>query len=76
MTVSARLGPYLTTLPVCHRSSAAPLGRIDYNVDILAPAPLCERLAMAAPPCLLTPAQAALAHALGTVHGRAYAMRA
>ena len=44
MTVSARLGPYLTTLPVCHRSSAAPLGRIDYNVDILSPVPACERL--------------------------------
>ena len=74
MTVSARLGPYLTTLPMCRRSSAAPLGRIDYNVGILSPSPSYERLAMASQPCLLTPAQAALAHALGTVQGRAHAL--
>ena len=66
----------MTTLPVCRRSSAAPLARIDYNVDILSPAPACERLAVAVQPCMLTPAQAALVHALGMVHGRAYAMRA
>ena len=71
----ARLGPYLTTLPICRRSSAAPLARIDYNVDILSRAPSCERLAMAARPCLLTPAQAALVHALGMVQGRAQTMR-
>jgi hypothetical protein len=74
MAVSARLGPYMTTLPVCRRSSAAPLALIDYNVDILSPAPVCERLAVAVQPCLLTPAQAALAHALGTVQGRAHAL--
>jgi hypothetical protein len=68
MAVSARLGPYMTTLPVCRRSSAAPLALIDYNVDILL------RLAVAVQPCLLTPAQAALAHALGTVQGRAHAL--
>ena len=72
MTVSARLGPYLTTLPVCRRSSAAPLGRIDYNVDILSPSPTCERLPMASRLCLLTPAQALLVHALGMVHGHAH----
>ena len=65
---------YLTTLPMCRRSSAAPLGRIDYNVGILSPSPSYERLAMASQPCLLTPAQAALAHALGTVQGRAHAL--
>ena len=75
MTVSARLGPYLTTLPVCRRSSAAPLGRIDYNVDILSPSPTCERLPMASRLCLLTPAQALLVHALGMVHGHAHTMR-
>ena len=47
---------------------------IDYNVDILSPAPACERLAVAVQPCLLTPAQAALAHALGTVQGRVHAL--
>ena len=61
MAIRARLGPYLTTLPMCRRSSAAPLGRIDYNVGILSPSPSYERLAMASQPCLLTPAQAALA---------------
>ena len=76
MTVSARLGPYLTTLPVCRRSSAAPLGRIDYNVDILSPVLTCERLPMALPPRLLTPEQAALVHALGTIQGRACAILA
>jgi hypothetical protein len=74
MAIRARLGPYLTTLPMCRRSSAAPLGRIDYNVGILSPSPSYERLAMASQPCLLTPAQAALAHALGTVQGRAHAL--
>ena len=75
MAVPARLGPYLTTLPVCRRSSAAPLASIDYNVDILTPSCEPERLAMAAQPCLLTPAQAALVHALGMVQGRAQTMR-
>ena len=74
-TLPARLGPYLTTLPFCRRSSAAPLASIDYNVNILAPASSCERLAMAAPPCLLTPAQTALMHALGMAQGRAHTMR-
>ena len=67
----------MTTLQLGRRSAAAPLGRIDYNVDILAPARHhVSGWRMAAPPCLLTPAQAALAHALGTVHGPAYAMHA
>ena len=74
MAVRARLGPYLTTLTMCRRSSAAPLASIDYNMGILTPAPSYGRLAMASQTCLLTPAQAALAHALGTVQGRAHAL--
>ena len=66
----------MTTLPVSSRSAAAPLSRIDYNNSILsAPAvPACQWFATACQPQLLTPAQAALAHALGTVQGCAYAM--
>ena len=65
MAIRERLGPYLTTLPMCRRrrSSAAPLGRIGYNVGILSPSPSYERLAVASQPCLLTPAQAVLAAA-------------
>ena len=74
MTVSARLGPYLTTLPVCRRSSAAPLGRIDYNA-VDGGSPTCERLPMASWLCLLTPAQTLLVHALGKVHGHTRTMR-
>ena len=66
----------MATQPVCRRSSAAPLGRIDYNVNILSPVPLCLGLAMALPPRELTPEQAALAHALGLVQDRAYVMLA
>lgn len=80
MLVSAavlpRLELHVTTQPGCRRSSAAPLGRIDYNVNILAPAPACRGLAMALLERELTPGQAALAHALGVAHGRAHAMYA
>ena len=72
MAIPARLGPYLTTLPMCRRSSAAPLASIDYNMDILSePACACERVPMMPQPRLLTPAQAALAHALGMARAHA-----
>ena len=77
-TVLARLGPHTTMLQLNRRSAAHPLANIDYNTDSCVQYPhaartlSCQRLAMAAPPCVLTPAQAALAHALGSVHGRAY----
>ena len=71
--IVARLGPHVTTLPLCRRSAAAPLSNIDYNVNITTPA-AAAACPMALQPCLLTPAQAALAHALGRVQGRAYAM--
>ena len=63
-TLLARLGPHITTLQLSRRSAAQPLGNIDYNADILTPVLSCQRLAMTSQPCLLTPAQAALAHAL------------
>ena len=49
---------------------------IDYSINILStPAvPACQRFATACQPQLLTPAQAALAYALGTVQGRAFAV--
>jgi len=58
------------------RSAAQPLASIDYSLNILSTpaAPACERFATAWQPQLLTPAQAALAYALGTVQGRAHAM--
>ena len=74
--VLPRLESYVATQPVCRRSSAAPLGRIDYNLNILSPMPPCPGLAMALPPRELTPGQAALAHALGLVQGRAFVMLA
>ena len=73
-TLLARLGPHITTLQLSRRSAAQPLANIDYNADILELVLSCQRLAMTSQPCLLTPAQAALAHALGTVQGRAHAL--
>ena len=73
--VFARLGPHVTTLPLPRpRSAATPLGIIDYNINILTPPAAAAACPMALQPCLLTPAQEALAHALGTFQGRAYAM--
>ena len=69
-----QLGISSTTLQKSRAAASAPLAPIDYNVRILnAPtaAPACP---MASQPCLLTPAQAALVHALGTVQGRAHTM--
>ena len=77
--VIARLGPHTTTLLERRNGGSMPLALIDYNCNIrepVTPALACERLAMALPPRLLTPEQAALVHALGTIQGRAYAIRA
>jgi len=77
--VIARLGPHTTTLLERRSGGSMPLALIDYNCNIrepVTPVLACERLAMALPPRLLTPEQAALVHALGTVQGRAYAIRA
>ena len=71
-----QLGLSSTMLPKSRAAASAPLAPIDYNVRILnAPtaAPACP---IALQPYLLTPAQAALAHALGTVQGRAHTMHA
>ena len=77
--VIARLGPHTTTLLERRSGGSMPLALIDYNCNIpepVTPALACERLAMALPPRLLTPEQAALVHALGTIQGRAYAILA
>ena len=78
MPVIARLGPHTTTLLERRSGGSMPLALIDYNCNIPEPvtrtALACERLAMALPPRLLTPEQAALVHALGTVQGRAHPM--
>ena len=72
--VYARLGPHVTTLPLPRRSAATPLGIIDYNINIPITPAAAAACSMALQPYLLTPAQAALAHALGMIQGRAYAM--
>ena len=69
-----QLGPFLTTLPKSRAAASAPLAPIDYNVHILDTPTAAQGYEMALRPCLLTPAQAALAHALGTVQGRAHTM--
>jgi len=63
-----------TALPLHRRVSGAALEPIDYNVNILSP-PLLNGLLHAEQPRLLTPAQALLAHALGAVHARAFAIQ-
>ena len=54
--------------------SGAALEPIDYNICILSPS-LHNGVLHAEQPRLLTPAQAALAHALGSVCGHAFPMR-
>ena len=73
-TILAHLGPHTATLHLSRRPAAQPLASIDYSINILStPAvPACQRFATACQPQLLTPAQAALAYALGTVQGRAH----
>ena len=53
--------------------SGTALEPIDYNINILSPQ-LHNGLLQAVQPRSLTPAQAALAHALGSVCGRAFPM--
>ena len=63
-----------TALPLHRRTSGAALEPIDYNINILSPQ-LHNGVLHAEQPRLLTPAQAALAHALGSVCGHAFPMR-
>ena len=69
-----QLGLSSTMLPKSRAAASAPLAPIDYNVFILNAPTAAPVWPMASQPSLLTPAQAALAHALGTIQGRAYAM--
>ena len=71
-----QLGLSPTTLPKSSAAASAPLAPIDYNVRILAAPTAAPACPIALQPYLLTPAQAALAHALGTVQGRAHTMHA
>ena len=71
-----QLGLLSTTLPKSRAAASAPLAPIDYIVRILAAPTAAPACPIALQPCLLTPAQAALAHALGTVQGRAHTMNA
>ena len=64
---------FCTALPLHRRTSGTALEPIDYNINILSPQ-LHNGLLQAVQPRSLTPAQAALAHALGSVCGRAFPM--
>ena len=73
-SVNLQLSACRTALPLHRRTSGAALAPIDYNVNILLPS-LHSGLLHAEQPCLLTPEQAALAHALGSMCGHAFPMR-
>ena len=67
------VGTEIATLRTHRAASSAPLASIDYNINLTGAAPRdCHELPMpAAQPRMLTPAQAALMHALGAVQGYA-----
>jgi hypothetical protein len=61
-------------LPLHRRTTGAALEPIDYNLNILSPT-VCNLALHAEQLRPLTPAQAALAYALGAVQGRAFVLQ-
>ena len=72
-STDCQLAACRTVLPLQRRMSGTVLEPIDYQNCILS-LPLHNGLLQAEQPHLLTPAQAALAHAIGIVRGSAFAV--